>query len=238
MSFNWQCPHCQQHTTITDGRSVADHTLKKGNVEGQVTLRSMFIVCPNEECRKFTLTAHLNESTTQAGYDVRGALIKFWSLVPESSAKVFPDYVPVAIRSDYEEACLIKALSPKASATLSRRCLQGMLRDFWKVKPDTLFNEIDAIRSEIDGDTWAAIDGLRKIGNIGAHMEKDVNLIIDVEADEAGLLIGLVETLIADWYVTRHERRERMKAIQTVADQKVALKLQGPQTAASDVSKA
>ena len=31
------------------------------------------------------------------------------------------------LMDDYEEACAIVNLSPKASATLSRRCLQGMI---------------------------------------------------------------------------------------------------------------
>ncbi|MCB1884663.1 MAG: DUF4145 domain-containing protein [Geminicoccaceae bacterium] len=29
-------------------------------------------------------------------------------------------------------------MSPKASATLSRRCLQSMIRDFWTISKDTL----------------------------------------------------------------------------------------------------
>jgi len=53
------------------------------------------------------------------------------------------------------------------------------------VKPGRLFDEINAIQEKLDADLWEAIDGLRKIGNIGAHMESDVNLIVDVEPDEA-----------------------------------------------------
>lgn len=35
-------------------------------------------------------------------------------------------------------------------------------------------------------------------------MEADVNVIVDVEAGEARLLIGLIETLVDEWYVARH----------------------------------
>jgi len=35
-------------------------------------------------------------------------------------------------------------------------------------------------------------------------MEADVNVIVDVEAGEATLLIGLIETLVDEWYVARH----------------------------------
>ena len=51
------------------------------------------------------------------------------------------------------------------------------------------------------------------LGNIGAHMEQDINLVIDVDPNEAGLLIGLIETLIQDWFVGQHERAERMAGV-------------------------
>ena len=54
----------------------------------------------------------------------------------------------------------------------------------------------------------------------GAHMEKDVNLIIDVEPKEAGLLIWLIETLLTEWYINRHERKERMANLVKLAKEK------------------
>ena len=39
-------------------------------------------------------------------------------------------------------------------------------------------------------------------------MEKDVNEIIDIEPEEAKLLIKLIENLIQDWYIARHKREE------------------------------
>lgn len=115
---------------------------------------------------------------------------------------------------------MIRHASPKASATLSRRCLQGIIRDFWQVKPGRLVDEIDAIQDRVDPLTWGAIDALRKLGNIGAHMEKDINFIVDVDSDEAELLIGLVETLLRDWYVQREERKQRMDALIAAAASK------------------
>ena len=151
-------------------------------------------------------------------------MLKEWSLVPPSSARAFPEYLPQPIREDYEEACLIKDLSPKASATLSRRCLQGMIRDFWEIKKARLKDEVDALEEKIDPLTWTAVDGVRKIGNIGAHMEKDINVIIDVEPEEAQKLIELIELLVKDWYVTRYQRQERLKSIAAVSAAKEAAK--------------
>jgi hypothetical protein len=99
-----------------------------------------------------------------------------------------------------------------------------MIRDFWSIKKARLVDEIDALKDKVDPSTWAAIDAVRQIGNIGAHMEKDIDLIVEVEPDEAGQLIGLVETLIEDWYIARHDREERMNKLVSVAAGKKAAK--------------
>ena len=214
--FNWICPHCEHAVTISDSRySLESHTLWIENTMARCTLRTLFIVCPNPQCQKFTLTAALHESqrNQQGGAERIGKKLQEWPLIPPSASKHFPDYVPQPIREDYGEACLIRDLSPKASATLSRRCLQGILRDFWNVKPGRLVDEIEQVKSKIDPLTWAAIEAVRTLGNIGAHMEKDINVIVDVDPDEARLLIGLVETLLKEWYVAREERAVRMSAV-------------------------
>jgi uncharacterized protein DUF4145 len=118
-----------------------------------------------------------------------GEVTNQWRLIPPSMAKPFPLYIPKQILQDYEEACRIVDASPKASATLSRRCLQGMIRDFWKINKPNLKQEIDELNDRIDEETWKAIDAIRTIGNIGAHMEKDVNVIVDIEPGKAGGLI-------------------------------------------------
>lgn len=108
-------------------------------------------------------------------------------------------------------------MSPKASATLSRRCIQGIIRDYWGISKNRLVDEINELKDKVDPATWQAIDAIRNIGNIGAHMEKDINLVIDVEPQEAQLLIGLIGILIRDWYVARHERQQHLAEIVALA---------------------
>ncbi|MGL4576178.1 MAG: DUF4145 domain-containing protein [Burkholderiaceae bacterium] len=221
--FNWTCPHCERAVTISDQRySTGRHTLYITNNDGRHSLLTRYFVCPNPDCQRFTLTAslHTSEPTLHNGHEHIGAQLHHWNLIPDSRAKRFPAYIPQAILDDYSEACLIRDKSPKASATLSRRCLQGIIRDFWKVKPGRLVDEIDAIKNQVDTLTWDAIDALRKLGNIGAHMEKDINLIVDVDPNEAELLIDLVETLLRDWYVEREERKARMGSLIAAAASK------------------
>jgi len=62
-----------------------------------------------------------------------------------------------------------------------------------------------------------AIDDVRKIGNIGAHMEADINVIVDVDPNEAQVLIGLVELLFLEWYVARAARTAGLEKLRSIA---------------------
>lgn len=141
-------------------------------------------------------------------------------IFPKSSAKQFPEYVPEAIRNDYEEAYAILNLSPKAAATLARRCLQGIIRDFFGVSCKTLNQEIDSIKTLVSPSLWNAMNSLRSIGNIGAHMEKDVNIIVDIEPNESEKLLSLIERIIESTYVQRQQDEALFAEINYIATEK------------------
>jgi Domain of unknown function (DUF4145) len=152
-----------------------------------------------------------------------------WSLIPESFAKPQPEFIKEVLREDYYEACKIRDLSPKAAATLARRCLQGMIRDFCGISKSWLIDEILELRDQLDKHTAPhgvthesvdAIDAVRSVGNIGAHMEKDVDLIVAIEPGEAQMLIGLIEMLFDEWYVERDKRIKRLAEITKLSAQK------------------
>ncbi|MCI0563981.1 MAG: DUF4145 domain-containing protein, partial [Nitrososphaera sp.] len=216
------------HTAITLRRLRTQTTVRAvTSLRGiwNLEMCSSVTVCPNNECKEYTIEAELYKITKTrlpTGHSVEriGKPLIRWQLRPQSKAKQFPSYIPQQILDDYREACLIKDLSPKASATLSRRALQGIIRDFWGIKKDRLIDEIHELKGKVDQVTWEAIDAVRSIGNIGAHMEKDINLIIDVEPEEAELLIGLIEILLKDWYIARYERQQHLQSIVSVAQAK------------------
>jgi hypothetical protein len=223
--LNWQCPYCSHKAIIHDGENGTltnfRHEFSQGNKYGYQAIRGRVIVCPNDECKEYVLRIFLHDHVQIAGnWNDTPLPKKSWRLIPDSMAKVFPSYIPRPILDDYQEACSIVERSPKASATLSRRCLQGIIRDFWGVSKPRLIDEIDAIQDKLDAETHEAIDSVRRIGNIGAHMERDINVIIDVEPEEAAVLIGLIETLLSDWYVARFERQQRMSKLRAIADAK------------------
>src|SRR5699024_5890340 len=103
---------------------------------------------------------------------------------------------------------------------LLRRCLQGMIRDFWKIGGKNLYEEIQQLEGKVTPQQWKAIDGLRKIGNIGAHMESDVNLIIDIDDGEAKKLQKLIEMLLDKWYIARYEEEKLCEEINEISEEK------------------
>ena len=223
--FHWTCPYCNRATTITGENFTSSlRTFNVGNKDGDLGVLVAATTCPNPECREYELRAKLYKVSHTPQTQAVGEPLMEWQLRPQSSARVYPSCIPGQILADYVEACLIRDLSPKASATLSRRCLQGIIRDFWGAKADRLIDEVNSIKDKVDPTTWSAIDAIRKIGNIGAHMEKDINLLIDVEPAEAQLLIGLLEILFKDWYIARHEREQHLKRIIELSGEKAAIK--------------
>lgn len=234
MAQSWDCPYCNRVATIgNDNISANAYSFDDNNKHGRLVFEAQAVTCPNPECREYVLMAALYKAVGAPGGGWRkGDHMKGWRLRPESAAKPFPDYIPAPLRADYTEACLIRDLSPKASATLSRRCLQGIIRDFWGVKKPSLYEEINAIQDKVDPAIWQAIDAVRSIGNIGAHMEKDINLVIDVDPDEAQTLIRLIEVLFEEWYIRRKQREEHLASIVAIADAKKTLK--APKAAANE----
>lgn len=228
--FPWECPICNKAATITDvDYEIKVYVIDIPNKSGAVRTVVTFVVCPNEKCKEFTLEFDLDRVKWSKRFDKWQTIetINSWSLIPSSQAKPFPGYIPAPIIKDYKEACLIKDLSPNASATMARRCLQGMIRDFWGVIARTLAVEIDLIKDDVDPDIWKAIKATKDIGNIGAHMEEDINLIIEVDPEEAGYLIKLIEILLNDWYISRHKRKEQLKTITEIDKAKKKQKKSG-----------
>ncbi len=216
--YLWHCPFCNTDQTVTDeARQVALADLTLENADGPRRLVVKYVVCTNPRCRKFSLSVSLHSRETAGNRSYTGKLLKSWNLVPLSRARAFPVPLPPTVIEDYSEACLTEELSPKVSAALARRCLSTMLRDFWRVQPGGLGDEFRQVRGNVDPLTWEAIESVRKTGMIGARMESEGAEILDAEPNEAKMLIGLIETLVQDWYVTREERRKRLEDIRQIA---------------------
>lgn len=234
-NFNWECPHCNRAQTVVGERfsSSTSHVGVSNLAEGSLAINRQSIGCSNPDCRKLTLTitVGVDNGGDQWRVDPKQVLFKE-RILPRGASKPQPDYIPEGIREDYYEACLIRDLSPKASATLTRRCLQGMIRGFAGISKARLIDEISSLREAVTNgnadravtiETVDAIDHVRGIGNIGAHMERDIDLIVPVDQGEAQALIELVEMLFDEWYGARERRKSRLAHIASIAGDKKAI---------------
>ena len=238
---SWQCPFCSERQVLSD----ANFHLSSGGIGTDLNRHSVkrfllsSVECMNSDCREITLSIDFVDNLRNQGgvhYDRNGEVSLSYPLRPSSAAKPQHDCVPKRLVADYDEACAIAALSPKASATLARLCLQGMIRDFCDIDKATLHAEITELAKQVEAGTAprqvsdesiAAIDAVRKLGNIGAHFEKDINVIVDVDPDEALTLISLLELLFEEWYVARFERQQRLEAVKGIAASKAVAKARG-----------
>lgn len=122
-------------------------------------------------------------------------------------------------RTDFTEACAVLPLSPKASAALSRRTLQAILRDKAGTTKKDLYDQIEEIVTSGKYPTYLTEDlhAVRNIGNIAAHTMKSTNTgeILDVEAGEAEWNLDVLEALFDYFFVQptiAKKRRDELNA--------------------------
>ena len=128
-----------------------------------------------------------------------------------------PPEVPKQYSEDYKEACIVLPDSAKASAALSRRCLQHLLRGEAKVKHQDLFKEIQDV---IDGATLPShiaesLDAVRNIGNFAAHPIKSQSTgeVVPVEPGEAEWNLDVLESLFDFYFVAPARTKARKDAL-------------------------
>ncbi|MEO5688340.1 MAG: DUF4145 domain-containing protein [Burkholderiaceae bacterium] len=115
-----------------------------------------------------------------------------------------PEEVPAEIAEDFNEAAVVLGDSAKASAALSRRCLQAVLRDKGFPQHD-LARQIDAVLAAkvLPSSLAENVDAIRNTGNFAAHPMKNTNSgqILPVEPHEAEWNLEVLEGLFDFVYV-------------------------------------
>ncbi|MFS2153454.1 DUF4145 domain-containing protein [Rhizobium sp. Rhizsp42] len=145
-----------------------------------------------------------------------------WTLIEPQGANrgPVPAEVPKLIAADYIEACNVLPISPKASAALSRRCLQGILRGHGYTAKD-LAKEIDLLLGETDtskaipSSLRMMVDAIRNFGNFSAHPITDVTTlqVIEVEPQEAEWCLEVLEECFQHFYVRPAQALVRKAAL-------------------------
>ena len=106
--------------------------------------------------------------------------------------------------------------SPKASAALSRRCLQLMLRKELKAEGRDLHHEIQwAIQnSSLPSSVIELLDVPRKVGNEALHPTlSDAGVITDIEPWEAVWCLEIIEALYDQLFVLPAKTQERLERL-------------------------
>ena len=235
--MNFVCPHCGVAQAVTE-RAFSDiqgaayvghfHEMEKADNASCLYLNGRAIRCANDVCERISVDVRLGlgRTHTHGTNYIEDSDFLALQLYPGSTGKPFPEGVPDAMLEDYNEAWSVIELSPKSAATLARRCLQAMIRDFCGIRERTLYQEIqkleDRLKSDelpkgVEPETVAAMKVVKDKGNIGAHMTEIDGAIVNVDPGEAEQMLGLIEMLFTDWYVARHKRLERLAAIEAMA---------------------
>ena len=148
-----------------------------------------------------------NDLVKFSGFDSKQAIVKKGFLIPLiQKRKPLPEYIPEKYVKLYDESTSILTLSPMASAALSRTCLQLLLREYGKVEPGNLFDEIQQVidSKHLPPELEQTIDIIRQNGNNATHPSKNTNPseIIPLDLDEAEWGLEILDSLF-EHYITR-----------------------------------
>lgn len=195
------CPHCNKgiHEHFSYGEIGKDES---GN------WYTLSMTCP--ECEKLIIKLLSERYFNHGGMMVPQ---RTESLVhpKKSNFPSAPKEVPQAIAKDYDEACQVFNDSPRASAALSRRCLQALLIETHPEEKTELSHLIDIAMKELPQYLSQDIDAVRNIGNFAAHPNKNLETdeILDVEPNEAEWNLEVIQGLFDFYYVQKKRSAER-----------------------------
>ena len=129
--------------------------------------------------------------------------------------------VPAAFKGDYIEACDVLEISPKASAVLSRRVLQSILKEEGYTSKN-LIDQINAVLQKTGEGALPAslretIDVIRHFGNFSAHpiTEETTLQVVDIEPGEAEWCLEIIRELLTHYYIEPDRRKKRIEEART-----------------------
>lgn len=178
-------------------------------------LNLTFFVCPDIECGNVDVLIEGDEVWDK----------KTMWFHPSSLAKTFK-HTDQAIINWYNEAYEVLNKSARASAMLSRSCIQKILRLKLGIVKGTLDAEINEAENKnlLSPILVKAFHNLRKIGNIVTHPNEDI-LDIDISVDEASVILKVVELLITELYVEPGEKQKAFDELDKLVTEKEVKKL-------------
>ena len=206
------CPHCLVSIFIHPSRKDLG-----ADADGQWS--AICSKCPN--CDKMTIYLRRHEHFSASAHSQpfnSAKLVGEFLVYPKSIQRnPPPPQVPEEFTKDYREAALIINGSPKASAALSRRLLQHILREKAGADQRNLVDAINHVitQGNVPSHVSDSLHTLREIGNFAAHPTKSANTaeILEVEPGEAEWCLDVIDALYDHYFVAPDKALEAKKAI-------------------------
>ena len=203
-----KCPHCQHVVYLDAPDSVPWGTYSSSTrletASGGDRVRVYSSKCPN--CKKPVVAAEIESN----------GKVHLRLVHPFNVVRTVPPEVPKDIQEDFLEAAAVFPISEKASAALSRRCLQNVLIKNGAREGDTLSSQIEEFLPKVPSYIAENLDAIRNIGNYAAHPMKDksTGAIVDVEPQEATWNLDVLEQLFDFFYVQPKRAEEKRKKLE------------------------
>jgi len=230
--MNLQCPYCnsnfssdgidcdyafpsfQRKTNFVNGAPVSIKEFKNIGI--------MSHYCP--ECKRQIMWMY--EYDTNIGNNKPAIEIRDYVLLyPKRPQRIVNGQIPEIYAKDLSEALQILEISPKASAALSRRCLQSYIHEEERILKRNLEEEISKLIAKGELPKYIAddLDYIRSIGNFAAHPKKYENSgeIIEVEVGEAEWTAKTLEKLLVFHFAELAENEERRNAFKAKYKDKI-----------------
>lgn len=194
-----RCPHCLVGVRFERVENAVWFTSAKETI--------LAIPCSCPECGRPVVTLQAGTGS-RSNFEVQQEILAW----PLQSSRPVPPEVPDHIADDYREAAIVLQFSPKASAALSRRCLQAVLREAAGATQHNLAQQIDAVLSTLPTYVSASVDHVR---NFAAHPLKDQasGQIVEVEPGEAEWNLDVLDMLFDHYYVKPEQARQKRDAL-------------------------
>jgi hypothetical protein len=199
------CPYCavDMHPKNPDRGGLHGPTQMWYQQDGQ-TRRVSAVECPS--CSGVMLLHSDLVYAPAVGGESTATEENTFVLLPRTSGReALPPEVVEPYRSLYDEAAKVLGDSPRASAVLSRRCLQKVLRDVLHAPKADLRDEIDWVLTNANLPPYVteSLHDLRKIGNFGSHPNKSpaTGDDLEVEKGEAEWTLDTLEALFGHLFV-------------------------------------
>lgn len=177
--------------------------------EPQAIIKLEFFICPIPSCR--------NVDVKMIG-DKQWNNKEMW-FHPTTKSKPYPE-IDVDINKYYQEAHAVLNISPRASAALSRACLEAVLVKSFKLKGrldkqiDELIKKIEDKELSLDHLFIEALHGIRNGGNAGLHEE----LKTEISLEEATQILEVLEMFLDEIYINRKERENKLNKVKELTE--------------------